>query len=237
MNAESLIAGNGASAPPAARAKPSSPRPDTKTGYRHVNGSIGAILGVGILERLLPQVPSPDSETSLVERAVQRDSAAFTALYELHIDRVLRHVWYQVPDRTDAEDITQDVFVKAWKSIHRYRWTGAPFAAWLFTIARNAVNDYYRSKKNTRSLDDIEEPRSDDSPAAKAESVFAGEEVRRAVTRLKGDQQAVIIMRFVDGLSYEEISRATGKAEGAVRVIQHRALKELKKIMDKESLW
>ena len=180
-------------------------------------------------------MPSPESEAALVEQAVQRDRAAFTALYELHVERVFRHVCYQVPDRTDAEDITQDVFVKAWKSIHRYKWTGAPFVAWLFTIARNAVTDYHRSRKNIRRLDEVAEPKSEDNSAATTEAVFARDEVRKAVTRLKGDQQAVIMMRFIDGLSYEEISGAMGKAEGAVRVIQHRALKELKKIMDKRS--
>jgi RNA polymerase sigma-70 factor, ECF subfamily len=180
-------------------------------------------------------VPSPDSETSLVERAVERDRAAFTALYELHVERVFRHVCYQVADRTDAEDITQDVFVKAWKSIHKYRWTGAPFVAWLITIARNAVTDYYRSRKNTRRLDEVPEPESGDNPASAVEAAFARNEVRMAVNRLKGDQQAVIMMRFIDGLSYEEIARAIGKSEGAVRVIQHRALKELKKIVDRDA--
>jgi RNA polymerase sigma-70 factor (ECF subfamily) len=177
-----------------------------------------------------------DSEKALVQRSVRGDQSAFAALYEMHVERVYRHVRYQVVDGHDAEDITQDVFIKAWKSIHKYKPTGAPFVAWLIVVARNAVTDYFRSRKNVRVLDDTSEPGGGTDPVASVETDFGRDEVREAIVRLQGDKRSVVVMRFIDGFSYEEIGRALGKTEGAIRVIQHRALRELRGILDEATL-
>ncbi len=179
---------------------------------------------------------SRESENTLVQLSARGDQGAFATLYEMHVERVYRHVHYQVPDGHDAEDITQEVFIKAWKSIHRYKPTGAPFVAWLIVVARNAVTDYFRSRKNIRLLDDTNEPGGGTDPAASVENAFGRDEVREAIVRLRGDMRTVVVMRFIDGFSYEEIGRALGKTEGAVRVIQHRALKELRGILDEATL-
>ncbi len=192
---------------------------------------ISAILEIGFSQRSYPQLESLDSEHTLVQQAAAGDQTAFAALYEMHADRVYRHVHFQVLDGHDAEDITQEVFIKAWRSLPRYRRTGAPFVSWLIVIARNAIVDHFRSKKNVRDLDESSEPESDSDPVASAEAEFGRVEVRNAVMRLKGDKRTVIIMHFIDGLSYEEIARALGKSEGAIRVIQHRALKDMKDIL------
>ena len=118
----------------------------------------GSVISEGIQpERLGYYVQPPDSELTLVEQAIQRNPSAFATLYELCVDRVFRHVRWMVPDQSDAEEITQEVFVKAWKSIQRYRWTGVPFVGWLIAIARNAIVDYYRSRRNLRILDSIDD--------------------------------------------------------------------------------
>lgn len=170
-------------------------------------------------------------EGQLVERAAEGDRAAFAALYDLHVARVYRHIYYRVPSQADAEDITQDVFVRAWNAIGSYRGKGGPFVAWLLAIARNLVADYYRTKKKTVSLE-VESPSdladSAAGPEALVEASLNRNLVRSAVARLKGDRQRVILMRFIDGFSYEEIARALGKSAGAVRVIQYRALQELR---------
>jgi RNA polymerase sigma-70 factor (ECF subfamily) len=179
---------------------------------------------------------SRDSENTLVHRSARGDQSAYATLYEMHVERVYRHVRYQVFDAHDAEDITQEVFIKAWKSIHRYKPTGAPFVAWLIVVARNAVTDYFRSKRSTQLLDDTNEPGGGNDPVASVETAFGGDEVRGAILTLQGDKRAVVVMRFIDGFSYEEIGRALGKTEGAVRVIQHRALKELRGLLDEATL-
>ncbi len=194
-------------------------------------GDISVILEGSQPERLCYLAQSSDPETSLVQRAAQRDELAFAELYELHVERVFRHVHYMVPDRVDAEDITQDVFVKAWKSIGHYRWTGAPFVSWLIAIARNAIVDHYRASKNLRHVEPTDDADTRPDPALSAELKMGNLEIRDAVMKLKGDKQKVIMMRFIDGFSYEEVARALNKKEGAVRVIQYRALRELRHIL------
>lgn len=176
----------------------------------------------------------PNSEDYLLPLAVRRDRIAFSTLYDLHIDRVYKFVFYWLPSQADAEDITQEVFVRAWRSIDKYKVSGAPFIAWLITIARNLVNSHYRSAKKLVPLDDMD-PAGDSNPQREAEINFTRDYVRQAIMKLKGDKQAVIQMRFISEMSYEEVAKALNKTEGSVRVLQYRALKELKDIMEKSN--
>ncbi len=173
------------------------------------------------------------SEDWLVQRAVQRDKAAFATLYDSYMDRVYRHVYYRVSNQIDAEDITQEVFIRAWKAINKYKRTGAPFVTWLLAIAHNLIVDHYRARKNLVSLEEAEASNqtAEASPEAMAEASLNKDYVRRAVLKLKGEKQRVILMRFIDGLSYGEIAKVLNKSEGAVRVIQCRALNDLKHML------
>lgn len=179
-----------------------------------------------------------ESDNFLIERAITHDRAAFTTLYDRYVDRVYRHVRYRLSDRTEAEDITQEVFVRAWKAIPRYRRTGAPFLAWLTTIAHNLIVDSYRRSGRTTSLEKTGLPEQVDEINLEAvvESTLSREKVRDAILKLKDDRRRVTMMRFIDGLSYREIARAMNKSEGAVRVTQHRALQELRKLLEREQL-
>ena len=175
--------------------------------------------------------PVQQSEDYLVQQAIQRDRAAFTALYERCVDQVYRHVYYKVSSHADAEDITQEAFVKAWKSIDKYKNTGAPFFTWMIVIANNLVIDQYRRQQKVVITDEIYEvdPHNQiPDPVREAEVNFDDAIIKKAVLKLKGDKQKVIMMHFIDGLTYEEISRALNKSEGAIRVIQYRALGELR---------
>lgn len=183
------------------------------------------------------QSATRESEDKLVQQAVKRDQAAFTTLYESCIDRVYRHVYYRVSNHTDAEDITQEVFIKAWKAIDKYKRTGAPFVAWLITIAGHLVIDHYRSQRKTISIDDVVEEVPDNKvsdPGALAETDFNNAIIKEAVLKLNGDKQRVILMHFIDGFSYEEIARALNKSEGAIRVIQYRALGDLRSLLKRD---
>jgi RNA polymerase sigma-70 factor (ECF subfamily) len=178
-----------------------------------------------------------ESEKDLVQRAIKRDRTAFTALYDCYVDRIYRHVYYKVSNQTEAEDITQDTFVKAWKGIDKYRITGAPFASWLFTISHNLIVDYYKKRPQRENLDELDEDllsNPDSDPEGLAEDNLNREIIKQAVLKLKGDKQQVIMMRFIDGFSYEEIARTLHKNEGAVRVIQYRALIELRQLLKRD---
>ena len=176
---------------------------------------------------------SQASENSLVKRAVQQDRAAFATLYDNYVDQVYRHVYYRVPNQVDAEDITQEVFIKAWKAIGKYKLTGAPFVAWLIAIARNLIADHYKAKKKLVSLDEVEATSSSDekSPEEMSEASLNRSYIRNAISKLKGEKQRVILMHLIDGFSYGEIAKVLNKSEGAVRVIQYRALNDLRHML------
>ena len=171
----------------------------------------------------------------LIQKAISRDADAFGRLYDMYVDRVYRHLYYRVGNEADAEDLTQQVFLKAWQAIDRYKKTASPFLAWLMTISHNLVVDFYRTRKDKAYLD--VELVADDSaagPEQAAEARFEQQQLRRAILQLPGDQQQVIMMRFVEGFSYAEVASLLGKSEGAIRVILHRALVKLRHILEKE---
>ncbi|MFC1950693.1 RNA polymerase sigma factor, partial [Chloroflexota bacterium] len=147
-----------------------------------------------------------------------------------HVDRVYRHIYYRVSNTADAEDLTQQVFIKAWQAIGRYKKTASPFLAWLIKISHNLVIDLYRSKKSEAYIDfDIVATEPETNPAHLAETQFNRQEIRQAINK-----QQVILMRFVEDFSYTEIAAALGKSEGAIRVILHRGLAKLKTILGKD---
>jgi len=170
----------------------------------------------------------------LVEKAISGEGDAFGRLYDMHVDRVYRHIYYRVGNTADAEDLTQQVFIKAWQAISRYKKTASPFLAWLIKISHNLVIDFYRSKKSDAYIDfDTVATKPETDPAHLAEAQFRQQEIRQAIHKLRGDQQQVILMRFIEDFSYTEIAAALGKSEGAIRVILHRGLAKLKTIMEK----
>jgi len=174
-------------------------------------------------------------EVLLVQRAISRDADAFGKLYDMYVDRVYRHVYYRVGNVADAEDLTQQVFLKAWQAIDRYKKTASPFLAWLMTISHNLVVDFYRTKKDKTYLDaELTANDSASSPEQVAEVRFQQQQLRRAILQLRSNEQQVIMMRFIEGFQYAEIAALLGKSEGAIRVMLHRALVALRRILERE---
>jgi len=175
-------------------------------------------------------------EDTLVQRAIGHDADAFGKLYDMHVDRVYRHIYYRVANKTDAEDLTQQVFVKAWEAIGRYKKTASPFVAWLMTISHNLVVDFYRTKKDRAYLEvEVLADGSASNPEQAAEAGFEQQRLRRAILQLGGDEQKVVMLRFIEGFEFAEIASLLSKKEGNVRVILHRALVKLRTIVEKES--
>ena len=172
----------------------------------------------------------------LIQKAVSGDAEAFGRLYDVNADRVYRHIYYRVGNTQDAEDLTQEVFLKAWEAIGRYRVTASPFLAWLMRISHNLIVDLYRRKKKHIYLSDDYFAADPDAEAISSVGVdFDRRQLRQAILQLPGNQQQVILMRFIEGYSYAEIASSLGKSEGAIRVLQFRALKRLRSILDKET--
>ena len=174
-------------------------------------------------------------EAMLVQRAIGHDAEAFGRLYDMHIDRVYRHIYYRVGNEAYAEDLTQQVFLKAWQAIDRYKKMASPFVAWLMTISHNLVVDFYRTRKDRAYLEaEILADDSSLSPERAAEASFEQQRLRRAILQLGGDEQRVVILRFIEGFEFGEIASLLKKKEGNIRVILHRALVKLRNILEKE---
>ena len=172
------------------------------------------------------------NEQEIVQRAQKGDRDALARLYEINFDKIYRYIIARVYNREEAEDMTQQVFVKAFESITAFRWRGTPFTAWLFRIARNLVIDNVRKKKNinTVSLEEVVLTSNSD-PQREVENKFDIERVNRATKKLTDAQREVISLRFAGGLAIAEVARVMGKSQGAVKALQHSAIVALRKAL------
>lgn len=170
----------------------------------------------------------------LVRQAVQGDADAFVALYSLHLEAIYRYMYYRTGNVAVAEDLTENVFLKAWRAVSSYEEQGLCFSSWLYRIARNVAIDYYRTRREDLPLSSEPLELADEEGLGPEELVLRREEVRelqRAVSRLPEEQQQVIILRFVEGLSHAQVGEIMGKSEEACRVLQHRGLAALSRLL------
>lgn len=180
---------------------------------------------------------SVDDERLLVERATGRDAEAFGELYDMHVVRVYRHIYYLVNSVSEAEDLTAQTFLQAWEAMDRYQDRGVPFVSWLLRIAHNLAISHLRSRREGSQLHEgLVDHDSLRDPEKMAERQVEEARVRQAILKLGNEQRQVIILRFVEDLEYREVAEIVGKSVAAVRVIQHRALCTLRKMMQAESV-
>lgn len=182
--------------------------------------------------RRAPRRGEPDPDLADV-RAAQLDRSAFGALYRRYVDRVYGYCFYLLGDHHDAEDVTERTFVAALAAIDGYRDVGATFRAWLFRIAHNQLANALRSRQRhpAASLESVPEPFTQTDPAGQFGRAEEAQGLRRALEQLPDDRRQVVVLRFVDGLSAREIGAVLGRSEGAVRVLQHRALRQLAELL------
>ncbi|MBN1963756.1 MAG: sigma-70 family RNA polymerase sigma factor [Anaerolineae bacterium] len=174
-------------------------------------------------------VPDPQAwDERAIMQAAQHDPAAFAPLYERYFGRIYAYCLRRVSTPQEAEDLTSAVFIRVLKGLPDYR--GGHVAAWLFRIARNAINNHYRSDRPLVSLEDAETILPDDAPSP-IEQVLRAEErqaIRALVADLPGDQQDLLALKLVGELNSDEIGAVVGKRAGAVRVELHRIIKRLR---------
>jgi RNA polymerase sigma-70 factor (ECF subfamily) len=173
-------------------------------------------------------------EETLVDKAKNGDHAAFRALYDRYVTQIYRFVFLKVGQKQDAEDLTQHVFVSAWENLESYEYRGFPFSSWLYRIASNATVDHFRAHRHTVDIEVISEEYLGDEEDREStiDAAIGIETIKAKLAELEPDQQNVLIMKFVEDKSNKEIAEALEKTEGAIRVIQHRALKQLKTLID-----
>lgn len=201
--------------------------------FTHLDNMIG-------LHGLLMAQPNTNEEGRLVEKAVAGDIDAFGEIYQRYIDPIYRYIYFRVGLVEDAEDLTEAVFLKVWESLPRYRSMGLPLSSWIYRIAHNIVVDFHRKKTtDSLSLDERDEWREPDhSVQGTLAQVIANENVLRlskAISMLPDEQQQVIVLRFLEGMTHKEIGKIIGKHDGACRMIQLRALETLTRLLSDES--
>jgi RNA polymerase sigma-70 factor (ECF subfamily) len=167
-----------------------------------------------------------------VARAQQGDRNAVAALYQLHAERVFRYIVIRVPTTADAEDLTAEVFVSMVKGLATYQSTGAPFEAWLYRIAASRVADFYR-QSGRRPQTTLSETLHD-SEATPEEQILQKQtldQLRSVLQQLPEDYQTILILRFVERKSHEEVALLLDKSVSAVKNLQYRALLRLTELL------
>jgi RNA polymerase sigma-70 factor (ECF subfamily) len=193
----------------------------------------------------LPRIEAlPYSEfdgSALVERAALGDSEAFGEIYSVYIDRISRYVLYQVRDKMTAEDLTEEIFMKAWKAIGSFSGESRALSTWLYRIAHNYVIDYFRTKRQQPLLtsqitDDIRTSDAIVDPEQMVQTKLMQEEVLELVSGLAEQQREIIVLKFIEGLDNYEIEQITGRSQGAIRISQMRALTTLREKLNGREL-
>jgi len=176
------------------------------------------------------------NERELVLQAQAGNAEAFGQLYDAYMERIYRFIFFRVEDQQTAEDITSQVFLRAWNNLDRFRLGRTPYLAWLYTIAHNAVIDHYRTRKVTTALEDVRLSQPDYAEVVESNIDFAVEmrSIKSAMRTLTDDQQQVLTLKFIEGMSNDEIARYIGKREGAVRALQMRGLRALAKQLEEK---
>ena len=169
----------------------------------------------------------------LVDRAVKGDADAFGQLYDRFQPEILRYLVIRTRNPDAAEDLAQQVFLKAWRAIPRYQHRGAPFRAWLYRMAHNQMVDYFRSNRPTTDLEGVELPE-DSEAESRVLTAETNEVLRAALERLSEDHREVLVQRFLMEKSAREIGDAMGRKEVTVRGLQMRALQALRRELESD---
>ncbi len=167
---------------------------------------------------------------TLVERAQAGEAEAFGELYDRYADMVFRYLYHRVPDRQTAEDFTSETFVRALRRIDSLSFQGRDVGAWLVTIARNIVRDHVKSSRfrlEVATADMRDADRATDGPEDAVLQGLTNEQLLACVAQLGDEQRECIALRFLQGLSVAETAAAMGKKDGAIKALQHRAVKRL----------
>jgi RNA polymerase sigma-70 factor, ECF subfamily len=171
---------------------------------------------------------------ALVRLAQDGDGEAFGQLYDAYSDTVFRYIYYRVSNRSLAEDLASETFLRALRRISTFTWQGRDFGAWLVTIARNLVADHFKSSRYRLEVPTGEMLDSDETEGSPEDSVLAylsNKALLDAVCQLNPQQQECVTLRFLHGLSVAETARIMGKNDGAVKTLQYRAIRTLARLL------
>jgi RNA polymerase sigma-70 factor, ECF subfamily len=174
-------------------------------------------------------IPIPEQQeiTGLVKQALNGDLDAYGKLYAVYLDRIYRYIYYQIRDEMKAQDLTQEVFIKAWKAIKSCGGKEQTFTPWLYRIAHNHTVDNLRKSHHSLPLE-MAEIHADGDVEQDAVLAMEWQQVLKEVSDLPDQQRQIILLKYMEGYDNSEIEKITGKRQGAIRAIQMRALMSLR---------
>lgn len=171
----------------------------------------------------------------LMQLAKNGDSEAFGNIYKLYFTPIYRYIFLRIQKKEETEDLVQVVFLKVYRNINNYQERKVPPLAYFFTVARNTVIDYWRKQKETNNEGTekipVELEKSSGNPLQIVQNKEIYKTIRAAIKQLSEEQQEVIILKFINEMRNEEIAKILDKSEQAIRQLQCRALKILRKIL------
>lgn len=190
-------------------------------------------LAVSNDTRIPVPLPANASISELLAKAKTGDNGAFSELYNLYFEKIYRFIFYRTSHKEVAEDLAEDVFVKAYEKLKSVK-EDKLFEGWLYQIARNTIIDYYRSKKQNVPIEEVENILQYESTVIDILNLEAQQKIfLKLLKELNPEQQIVIKLKFLEELDNSSIAQMLHKSEGAIRVIQHRAISKLKELADK----
>lgn len=179
----------------------------------------------------MPARLAGSGDAALVEALRALDEDAWTEIYRRHAQQVYQYIYYRFGDQHTAEDLAADVFVKALAGIKGYAWRGTPLLAWLYRIAHNVTVDQRKAAARRAQL--LASTAAGESEVARDDVGWFDDrhDMLDAIRKLTDDQQQVIILRFYHDMSNADVARIVQKPEGAVKALQMRALRSLRRYM------
>jgi RNA polymerase sigma-70 factor, ECF subfamily len=187
---------------------------------------------------IIGETPKGMEIRSLIEQSRAGNTQAFGELYDLFADKIFRFIKLKVKDLRQAEDILQDVFVKAWQALPKLPLENLNFNAWLYKVTSNTINDYFRKMYRAPEITELTDTldiASNDNPAAAAQAASDASHINLALAELPSQYRQVLELRFIQDFSISETANILGKTNLAVRLLQHRALKQLQKTVKQEN--
>jgi RNA polymerase sigma-70 factor, ECF subfamily len=166
-----------------------------------------------------------------ITKAKEGDREAFGHVFDQFSDRIFRYIRFKVKDQVQAEDILQEVFLKAWLGLPKLSAESLNFSAWIYRIASNTVNDFYRKQYRTPIMVDLESVPEIESNDHQVD-IFDIQFLNQGMEKLPVQYKEILELRFVQEFNLEETSKILNKTNMAVRIAQHRALKSLRKILE-----
>lgn len=202
-----------------------------------LNIHLGRALKDADASALSEPVSVQEKIEKLVALAQRSDADAFAQIYDHFIDAIYRYVFFRV-NADDAEDLTELIFLKTWENIGQYSRGEKSFSAWIFRIAHNIVVDHYRMQKHSTEelTENIVDTRPGSSTLDRVHRSLNREVISLALHEIKDEYRQILVLKYINDLSNNEIQTILGRSQAALRILQFRALRQLKKILEKRGI-